>query len=312
MRRTPALFVAAGLLLVTLSACSSAPSANCDDAAVTGAASDLISVSGKVGGTPDVSFPTPLKTAKTDRSILTKGTGDLLQTGQAVQADVTIYNGTTGELIPRSQYGAPEGTLPITIGQTVAGISKGLVCARDGARVAVAVSPKDGINDGATSLVIVLDVRKAFLPRADGAPQPHQAGMPQVVLAPNGEPGITVPKTAPPTELKIANLKKGDGAVVKRGNSVVVQYTGVLWKDGTVFDSSWTKTGSTTMVANDGSSSSASGGVITGFADALIGQKVGSQVIAVIPPDKGYGKEGSGAIPPNATLVFVADILGIQ
>lgn len=312
VRRAPALFVAVGLLLVSLTACSSDPDATCTGAAPAGSASSLISVSGAVGTTPKVSFPTPLNTSKTERSILTPGTGAPLETGQALMADITIYNGTTGALVPRSQYGAGEGTLPLTIGQAVAGLSKGLICAKSGSRVAIAVSPKDGVNDSATSLVVVVDVRRAFLPRADGVQQPHVAGMPQVVLAPNGEPGITVPKTTAPAALQVVDLKKGNGAVVKRGARVVVQYTGVLWNDGTVFDSSWSKTGATTMVADDGSSGSSSGGVISGFADALIGQRVGSQVLAVIPPDKAYGAQGSGTIPANATLVFVVDVLGIQ
>lgn len=314
MRRAPALFVATGLLLVTLTACSAGQNADCDDAAPSGQASSLISASGAIGSTPDVSFPTPLKTATTERSIVTAGHGAPLENGQAIEADLSIYNATTGDLIPPSQYGASDGPLTLTIGSWLPGIAKGLVCATPGSRVAIAISPKDGTGDGATSLVAVVDVRKAYLPRANGVAQSHQPGMPKVVLAPTGEPGITVPKTDPPSTLKIADLKKGDGKTVKRGDSVVVQYTGVLWKDGTVFDSSWSKKGATVMVAKDGSSGSSdsSGGVIAGFADALVGQKVGSQVEAVIPPDKGYGKEGSGAIPANATLVFVVDILGIQ
>jgi peptidylprolyl isomerase len=53
-------------------------------------------------------------------------------------------------------------------------------------------------------------------------------------------------------------------------------------------------------------------GLIEGFATALIGQKVGSQVIAVIPPDLAYGSAGTQSVPAGATLVFVFDVLGIQ
>ena len=48
---------------------------------------------------------------------------------------------------------------------------------------------------------------------------------------------------------------------------------------------------------------------IQGWKDGLIGQTVGSQVLLVIPPDKGYGNKASGSIPANSTLVFVVDIL---
>ena len=53
-------------------------------------------------------------------------------------------------------------------------------------------------------------------------------------------------------------------------------------------------------------------GVVPGFAEALEGQTVGSQVLVVIPPELAYGEEGAGSIPANATLVFVIDILGID
>ena len=52
--------------------------------------------------------------------------------------------------------------------------------------------------------------------------------------------------------------------------------------------------------------------MIPGFANAVIGQTVDSQVIAVIPPSEGYGDKGSGPVPAGATLVFVVDILGVN
>ena len=52
--------------------------------------------------------------------------------------------------------------------------------------------------------------------------------------------------------------------------------------------------------------------VVPGFAAALEGQTVGSQILAVIPPDQAYGDAGQGAVPPGATLVFVIDILGLD
>ena len=82
----------------------------------------------------------------------------------------------------------------------------------------------------------------------------------------------------------------------------MVKYTG--WTtDGKQFDSSWDK--NTTFDADV----SSSGQIIQGWKDGLIGQTVGSQVLLVIPPDKGYGNKASGSIPANSTLVFVVDIL---
>ena len=86
-------------------------------------------------------------------------------------------------------------------------------------------------------------------------------------------------------------------------DSIRIKYTGVTWADRKVFDSSWQKGASVAVTMN---------GVVPGFAQALEGQTVGSQILAVIPPELGYGAEGSGTIPGDATLVFVIDILGID
>jgi FKBP-type peptidyl-prolyl cis-trans isomerase len=91
---------------------------------------------------------------------------------------------------------------------------------------------------------------------------------------------------------------------VKSGDSVLVNYTGVIWKTGTVFDSSWENGAPIAVTATKGKA-------IPGFLDALKGAKVGSQILAVIPPDQGYGDTASGAVPAKSTLVFVIDVLGI-
>ena len=82
----------------------------------------------------------------------------------------------------------------------------------------------------------------------------------------------------------------------------MLRYTGVVWDTGEVFDSSW-ENGSALVLGDD---------MIEGFTKAIEGQTVGSQVMAVIPPDLGYGDQANGPIPAGATLVFVADIVGIQ
>jgi peptidylprolyl isomerase len=86
---------------------------------------------------------------------------------------------------------------------------------------------------------------------------------------------------------------------------VVVQYTGVIWRTGKVFDSSWSRSEpfGTVLSTSD---------VIAGWVDGLAGQKVGSRVMLVIPPKDGYGSTGasSAGIKGTDTLVFVVDILG--
>jgi peptidylprolyl isomerase len=322
VRKVPALLATAGLLIAVLTGCSSPGSttAGCDASVKEGAASKLIKVTGDYGKAPKVDFPTPLKTKTTERSEIVAGKGPGLVTGQKVKIDLSVYNGTTGKVIEQSKYDGSTLAGFTLNNKTIKGLSKGLSCAQVGSRVAVVVSPGDGFgpqggnaqigvgkND---TLVFVLDVVKAYLPRANGTDQPVAAGLPAVVLAKNGAPGITVPSAKPPTKLTVGVLKKGSGKKVTAGEPVTVHYTGVLWDTKKVFDSSWKSGEPAEFVAADGSK--VQGGVIPGFAKALIGQTVGSQVIAVIPPDQGYGDKASGAVPANATLIFVVDILGVN
>jgi peptidylprolyl isomerase len=154
------------------------------------------------------------------------------------------------------------------------------------------------------SIAVVLDLQKVYLAAADGAPQfTTQVGMPEVVLAPTGAPGIIVPDREPPSELAVEVLKKGDGVAVTAADTIRIHYTGVTWATREVFDSTWAD-GASAAVTLDG--------VVPGFAEALEGATVGSQLLVVIPPDLGYGDEGTGSIPAGSTLVFVIDVLGID
>ena len=135
-----------------------------------------------------------------------------------------------------------------------------------------------------------------------GTPVTPPAGLPTVKLDDKGAPTITPVKTAAPTSLVVQPLIQGSGATVASGQSITVQYSGWLW-DGTAFDSSWTK-GTPLSGLTIGQNQ-----VIKGWDQGLVGQKVGSQVLLIIPPSLGYGATAQGTIPANSTLVFVVDIL---
>ncbi|MFT2816360.1 FKBP-type peptidyl-prolyl cis-trans isomerase [Leifsonia sp. A12D58] len=322
MRKPFALIATAALAMVALTGCSSASSdsaADCTPLVKDGPAAELVTVTGEFGKAPTVDFPTPLKTDTTERAVIIDGTGPGLVTGQLVSVDLSVYNGSTGAKIEESAYdGTSQASFALN-DQTLTGLTDGLTCAQVGSRIAVVVAPDDAFGPQGgnaqlgvaadDSLVFVIDVVSAALPRANGKDQTVASNLPSVVLDENGVPGITIPSAEAPKTLEIGVLKKGSGATVKEGDSVIVNYTGVIWDTKKVFDSSWAKGSPVTLLAADGSKTA--GGVIPGFADALIGQTVGSQIIAVIPPDQGYGDTDSGSIPAGSTLVFVVDILGI-
>lgn len=322
MRKLPALLITGGLLAVSLTACTPSGSADCESSVVSGDSSSIVSVTGERNAKPTVDFPTPLKGKTTERTVVIDGDGPDLVDGQQISVDWSVFNGTTGDLLLETAYdGEKELSMVLADDQQLVGVHKGLLCTPVGSRVVLVVPPADALGEEGNaqlgvaptdSLVFVIDVNSADLPRANGTPQPDVAGFPAVVLDENGVPGITVPSSAPPADFGVAVLKQGDGQTVAEGNQVVVHYTGVVW-DSSVrepFDSSWSRGVPTTLRASEGSAT-VQDGVIKGFADALIGQQVGSQIIAVIPPELGYGEQANGQIPANSTLVFVIDILGI-
>jgi FKBP-type peptidyl-prolyl cis-trans isomerase len=105
--------------------------------------------------------------------------------------------------------------------------------------------------------------------------------------------------------MKIETTKEGSGVEIKNGQTAVVHYTGKL-TDGTTFDSSVTR--GTPFEFPLGA-----GMVIKGWDLGVLGMKVGEKRTLTIPAELGYGARGAGgAIPPNATLVFDVELLGIK
>ncbi|MBT2515844.1 FKBP-type peptidyl-prolyl cis-trans isomerase [Streptomyces sp. ISL-90] len=310
MRSSLALIATAGLVAVALSGCAAAPAPQ----ASAGDSSDAVTVSGKFGEAPKVDFPTPLAPGETQCTEVIAGEGELLQAGQFVLLGASIFNGTTGEEGQVVGYG--DDAAPLVMGgETPIAFTKGLTCAREGSRVVIVAPSEELIQPGedpesakgGDSFVAVFDVKRAFPARASGSPQLTRDGFPAVVLAPDGRPGITVPKGDPPTkkESEVEVLKRGAGGVVEDGDTVVVQYTGVTWADGGVFGSTWEKDAPTIFTVGGAESQ-----VVPGFAKAVIGQKTGSQVAVIVPPSEGYGDQASEKIPAGSTLFFVIDILG--
>lgn len=316
----------AGVVALSLVACSTGanngatPASTACVATKAGSASDKVKVSGKFGTEPKVTFTAPLTATKTERTVESKGSGMTALADSAVTLNYSVYNGTSGKQIDTTGFGKDKAQpLTLTSGSIIPGLYKAILCAPQGSRVTAVIPPADAFGSAGQpslgiaatdSIVFVLDVVTATKPvkalaKANGTEQPAPKGFPTVTLGKDGAPTVTVPKTDAPTKLEIADLKKGSGATVKKGASVTVHYTGLLWATGKTFDSSWTNGQPATFTTD---------GVVPGFGTALVGQKVGSQVIAVIPPADGYGATppaGSG-ISATDTLVFVIDILATQ
>jgi FKBP-type peptidyl-prolyl cis-trans isomerase len=112
-----------------------------------------------------------------------------------------------------------------------------------------------------------------------------------------------------PNGLKYTDTKTGDGSTATPGNKVSVHYTGWLYNNGAKgakFDSSVDRGQpfQFTLGAHQ---------VIAGWDEGVAGMKVGGKRTLIIPPELGYGARGAGGvIPPNATLMFDVELLGVQ
>lgn len=286
----------------TPSPSSSAAGTDCGLDPQPGADSDAITVSGTA---PELTaeVPADLEFAELQRTITEEGDGEELAVGQLVSGQYLVVDPATGDIIRDSATGAPDdsGMVPIIV--DASGIfGSSVLCTPLGSATAFTI-PGSMLGEGGSNVVVVAQSVDQLPTVATGADQDPVDGMPEVELDDDGKPSITIADDfAAPETTQVEVLKQGDGPTVNPGDTVYVQYMGVL-PDGTEFDSSWSRGVPATFQTT---------GVVQGFQKALEGQPVGSQVIAVIPPAEGYGEAGQGSIPANSPLIFVVDILGVE
>jgi len=273
----------------------------------TGGPLDDVEITGESGEKPTLEFDQPLEVTETQTRVVEEGDGEEIDPDAVLHFHFLFVNGRDGKELSTS-YGAEPAQL-VFDDELMAGVHKGLEGVPRGSQVLIGIAPEDGLGADPESGVLETDTLLLYadifdpLARAEGEPVEPVEGLPTVELADDGAPTITVPDEEPPTELVVQPLIEGEGPEVESGQSITVHYTGVVWDTGKVFDSSWAK-GTPAIFAIG------TGKVIPGWDEGLVGQTVGSQVLLVVPPDKGY-PDGSpdGSIKAGETIVFVVDIL---
>ena len=265
--------------------------------------------------TPKVTFgPLPVQVTATTVKTLKEGSGEESSEGSNVTVRQALFLGKDGKQLDSNFDSKDTASFLLSAnGNTIPGLLTALTGVKGGSRILYAIPPADAFGTsgrteagiaGSDDLVVVADIVSVSRPLtvATGTAVPPVAGQPTVTFDPTAGPTITVPKTDAPTALVNQNLIDGAGAEVKAGQTITVNYTGVVWADGTVFDSSWARKSPASFVIGQGQ-------VIPGWDKTLVGKKVGSRVLLVVPPADGYGAQANGKIPANSTLVFVVDIL---
>jgi FKBP-type peptidyl-prolyl cis-trans isomerase len=121
----------------------------------------------------------------------------------------------------------------------------------------------------------------------------------------NGSPTPSAASGSPGAGLEATDEVVGTGDEAVAGKKVTVNYAGTL-TDGTKFDSSYDRNQPFEFALGAGQ-------VIKGWDQGVVGMKVGGKRKLVIPPELGYGAQGAGdKIPPNSTLVFEVELLGVK
>ena len=127
----------------------------------------------------------------------------------------------------------------------------------------------------------------------DSGPSPEATGIEGVSVGGDfgDQPTFEVDSSVTADSTQVETLSEGDGDVVKAGDSVTINYIGVIADSDQPFDSSWARNQPDTFTLESGPSS-----LIPGIVKAIEGQHQGSRVVAVVPPSEGFGKAGNSAV----------------
>jgi len=309
----------AAFLLVPVAACA-AVLAGCSSGS--GNANSSVTVSGAFDKAPKVTIPAAAPSGQLSYSAPIKGTGAHLVAGDVTLADVALYkwSGTTHTLVD-STYGSGPQLIPSDLPLT--GLTAALKGATLGSRILAVLPPKYGWGSsgnselqitGKDTLVWVIDLLQQYAPGASVSGTQTSSGggaLPTVTATAGQQPTVSIPSSKPPAKLSVTTLIQGTGPALAAGDTVVAQYVGVNWRTGKVFSASWP---SSSQPDGEPFAFEIGGQVIKGWSTGLVGARVGSRVMLVIPPALGYGSTGESAagIKGTDTLVFVIDILGVH
>lgn len=312
--RFPRLAALAAAAALTLAACGGetaeapATDSGLGEVTVTDAADDAT--------TPTVEFePGSVTVEASEARVITAGDGPELGGTELLSFDYAIFSGETAQEVSSSYPTAPVG-LDLSDASVLPGLTSTLTGQTIGSRVLLALPPGEAFGEqgntqlgieGNETVLFLIDILSAVtpLPEATGTAVEPQEGLPTVEVTAGEPASITIPEGfAAPDATVVQPLIQGEGAEVASGQTIRVTYTGATTRDGAVFDSSANgPTGYAEFRIGVGQ-------VIQGWDKGLVGQKVGSRLLLVIPAAEGYGDAGS---PPDIqggdTLVFVVDIL---
>lgn len=338
MRRSVSYVAAATLSTLVLAACGGGDDTSASSSSASSTTAKITTVpAAKVGKMSDIKVDsknakapkvtvgaTPFQVNKTTKDVTTPGKGKKIGAKDIAYVKWVVVNGKDGKQL-QNTFDTVDVAVTMDGEQEFKGLKTALTGAKVGDTMNVAIPSKEafgaqgasklgvGAND---TLIFHIKVSDAAAPldKATGTTVAPKKDLPTVKVTDGNmakKPAtVTMPKkggkVAPaPKKLVSQELIKGKGMKVPAGATVKVRYTGVLWKNGKMFDGSVNQGGTPADFPLQ------QGQMIPGFIKGLQGKTVGSRVLLVLPPAEGYGKQGQPAagITGTDTLVFVVDIL---
>ncbi|WP_037622841.1 FKBP-type peptidyl-prolyl cis-trans isomerase [Streptomyces aureus] len=281
----------------------------------------LPAIAGQFGHPAKITLPKSAPSGKFVVAPQTPGRGLAAHSGDIAVVRYTAKVWRTGKALPGS-YG--KGTRPqvfaIGRGATLPALDRAVQGGRAGSRVLVVAPPAAAYGTtgsaqlgvtGKDTVVFAVDILNVIGAHALVPGEQHAVSdaLPEVRMNKgNATATLTVPDKAAPTGLVVKRLVDGTGPVVKAGQTLVLQHSSAAWEpargkdEARLFLSSQADGGPLPVVTGRGN-------VIPGWDRALVGQRVGSRILVVIPAKLAYGAHPPKGLEPGATVISVLDIL---
>ncbi len=300
------------VLVLTLAAAACGSATGSKNAA----AQDRVEVSGPFGQKPTIKVAAQLKLSESESWTTVNGKGDSVGGDATVILQLTLADGRTGKTA-YSTLDAGQRPQEVKLGEQVFPVLATALTGKPAAsRVVVTATSDDAYGDtgapqvgikGGDSVVMVSDILStdptSVLDGPTGASEPAPATAPRLVVEDGQPSGFDVAGVRKPTKLQVYQLREGTGPVLDGPHRIAVDYLGQVWGAKTPFNNTFPKEPANATVGMSE--------VIPAWDKALAGVREGARVMLVSPPSTAYGAERQGEIPPNSTLVFIIDVLGV-
>ncbi len=309
MRKVPAILLP---LLLSLTACGGATTE--DATGSTAGASEVLDSVSVSGGSddeaPTVEFESPLDITSVAAKTISEGDGDEVEAGEQIQYRLVAVNAEDGEVLGDTYAEEPQ-VLPLddSLKEELPELYEVLVGSNVGAQVAYTEptpEPAEGASAAPQQLLVLKVISAEAAPPEPEVLTPEavqklddESQLPSFTFGEDDAPEVTIPENDPSDDLVVKVLEEGDGEVVAETDSITANYSGWTYSDGEQFDSSFERGEPASFPLN---------GVIRGWTEGLVGQKVGSKVLLVIPEPWAYPNPQQGQ--PTGTLVFYVEIVG--